>query len=81
MALSLEATSTTTALEARETRFYYNNGRCGDKTIYMCRPGIIFGVLGAVIIGLAVIFYVCYLYRNTVSLLAAILPRCHSCPS
>lgn len=74
MAPSLEATSTATALEARETRFYYNNGDCGDKTIYMCRPGIIYGIVGAIIIGLAVIFYAIYAHRNTVS------PLC-SCPS
>ncbi|KAG6358590.1 hypothetical protein INS49_012108 [Diaporthe citri] len=65
MAPSLEATSTTTALEARETRFYYNNGDCGDKNIYVCRPGIIYGIVGAVVIGLAVIFYALYLYRDT----------------
>lgn len=80
MAPSLEATPTVTALEARETRFYYNNGRCGDKTIYVCRPGIIFGMLGAIIIGLSVLFYACYSYRNTVSLyivkLASLLPWC-----
>lgn len=71
-----------TALEARETRFYYNNGRCGDKTIYVCRPGIVFGMLGAIVIGLAVIFYALYVFRNTVSfLLAPILPRCHQCTS
>lgn len=63
----LKATSTATALEARETRFYYNNGQCGDKTIYVCEPGIIFGILGAVLIGLAVAFYACYYYRHTVS--------------
>lgn len=67
MAPSFEATPTATALEARETRFYYSNGRCGDKTIYVCRPGIVFGIVGAIIIGLGVIFYTCYLYRNTVS--------------
>lgn len=82
MATTLEATSTATALEARETRFYYSNGRCGDKTIYVCRPGIVFGILGAVVIGLSVIFYTLYVFRDSVSLLSAqLLPRCHPCPS
>lgn len=70
MAPSLKATPTATALEARETRFYYSNGDCGDKTIYACKPGIIYGIVGAIIIGLAVIAYACYLYRDTVSLMS-----------
>ncbi|KAK2615802.1 hypothetical protein N8I77_002528 [Diaporthe amygdali] len=60
MAPLTEATSTSTALEPRETRFYYNNGDCGDKTIYICRPGIIFAIIGSIIIGGAVIFYTVY---------------------
>lgn len=65
MAPQLEATSTATALEARETRYYYSNGRCGDKSIYACEPGIIYGVIGAVIIGLGVAAWACYAYRHT----------------
>lgn len=68
MTPSLKATSTATALEARETRFYYSNGQCGDKSIYTCEPGIIFGIIGAVIIGLAVVGFFCYRYRHKVSL-------------
>lgn len=63
----LKATSTATALEPRETRFYYSNGHCGDKTIYMCEPGIIYGIVGAIIIGLSVLGYAGYRYRHTVS--------------
>lgn len=67
MAPSLEPTSTATALEARETRFYYSNGHCGDKNIYMCEPGIIYGIIGAILLGLGIATYVCYHYRKTVS--------------
>lgn len=68
MAPSLEPTSTLTALEPRETRFYYSNGNCGDKTIYVCQPGIIYGVISAIIIGSAVIVYMIYSIRkHTVS--------------
>lgn len=74
MAPPLEATPTATALEARETRFYYNNGDCGDKNIYLCRPGIIYGIVGAIIIGLGVVVYILYLCRRMVSLWC-------SCPS
>lgn len=35
-----------------------SNGLCGDKNIYLCHPGIIVGVIAAIVIGSATIIYI-----------------------
>lgn len=34
-----------------------SNGLCGDKNIYLCHPGIIVGVIAAIVIGTTTIAY------------------------
>lgn len=55
------ASSPTTPLTATPTPTHrssnVSNGLCGDKNIYLCHPGIIVGVIAAIVIGSTALIY------------------------
>lgn len=56
-----------------------SNARCFDKSIYLCHPGIIVGMVSAIVIGSAFLYYMCVSLRNSkVSQRISLHPTCQN---